>query len=80
MPDSVQTVAVEPNTCTECKVAAVMLSRTMRQCPKCYVTWYVNHCWNCKTRVDSRVCVPDECSGWYICNCCGRSEMPGYQR
>ena len=35
---------------------------------------YKNHCWNCKSKIDSRVCERDpKRDDGYICNKCGSS-------
>ncbi|MCG6879432.1 MAG: hypothetical protein LJE96_09855 [Deltaproteobacteria bacterium] len=35
---------------------------------------YKNHCWNCKSKIDSRVCEKDTVQGHgFICKKCGQS-------
>ena len=41
--------------------------------PPINIPVYLNHCWNCKSAIDSRVCRKSEIPGMgYHCNSCGK--------
>ncbi len=65
--------------CLECESNHVVLLSSSsgiggwRQCEDCDSVWYSNHCWNCRTGVESRDTLIKKCEkcDWYICAQCG---------
>src|SRR2546421_8743495 len=65
--------------CAVCHEIGVIDSvhRSVRACPYGHGTWYLDHCWDCRTPVDSRKtarCMDNLSSrtwcpgcGWYVC-------------
>lgn len=55
-------------------------NRTNPVCRKCGTTWYVNHCWSCKSgRIDSRDFETPKCvvCTWHKCAFCGACHQNG---
>ena len=63
-------VRLDPFICA-CGRRALKTENSMVYCPVCNLTWYVNHCWSCKTTVDGRYTKPCMQCSWYICTNCG---------
>jgi hypothetical protein len=63
--------------CSTCRCGApavVGFKPSVRDCLKCGAQWYENHCWDCKSPIDSRIHDRDH-TGWYVCGECGASAL-----
>lgn len=76
-PSGIRSDAEMHSVCLVCSSQNVR-ARSQREhyfqvCQDCGTEWYVNHCWNCQSRVDSRDPDTPPCSvcGWYKCKDCG---------
>jgi hypothetical protein len=71
----VSRVKVLQGVCLECHNLDVEQQGGRRRCrnPQCGATWYVNHCWQCGSSLDSRDTRTVQCEkcNWHRCPECG---------
>jgi methyl-accepting chemotaxis protein len=59
--------------CGSTSVEVTGENENVKVCRACGISWYVNHCWNCESTIDSRSETVIQCDGcsWYRCGQCG---------
>ena len=89
VPQALRGIRTEPSTRNTCAACGAKFAKRLlvkfgpnRECNRCRVQWYVNHCWRCKGHhVDSRDPATPKCSvcGWYKCAHCRACKLDGCQ-